>query len=337
MLLLFVVLGSSMAVFGVAGFVVFLLVVALAVYVRESESPYGLLRVVIALICLAGLIALLMPAVQSGRETGRNSTCRSNLKQIALALLFRAESKCSFPQAYTVDSGGKPMHSWRTQILPDLERNDLYTACDFTRPWDAPKNKMILTKTLRAFICPSDPPDNASGAGQTNYFAVVGPNTAWPGSKARSLVEIGEQTHHTILLVEAADSGVAWAEPKDFSLNTLGTTGGTGTLRLSSNHRPSESFFYTFSGTGVNIALADGSVTFLRTDNLSPDELRDIFRIGGFTDDVIARQTDLYPSGHLNWPNIAALAVWLVSVGTLLTSAVRGRKARPKHYVEQVQ
>ena len=60
MLLLFVVLGSSMAVFGVAGFVVFLLVVALAVYVRESESPYGLLRVVIALICLAGLMVVFL-------------------------------------------------------------------------------------------------------------------------------------------------------------------------------------------------------------------------------------------------------------------------------------
>ncbi len=29
---------------------------------------------------------------------------------------------------------------------------------------------------------------------------------------------------------------------------------------------------------------------------------------------------------HLNWPNIAALAVWLLSVGTLLIGAVRGRK-----------
>ena len=33
------------------------------------------------------------------------------------------------------------------------------------------------------------------------------------------------------------------------------------------------------------------------------------------------------PSICWNWPNIAALAVWLVSVGTLLTNAVRSRKA----------
>jgi hypothetical protein len=30
---------------------------------------------------------------------------------------------------------------------------------------------------------------------------------------------------------------------------------------------------------------------------------------------------------RLNWPNIAALAVWLLSVGTLLVGAVRSRKS----------
>ena len=35
------------------------------------------------------------------------------------------------------------------------------------------------------------------------------------------------------------------------------------------------------------------------------------------------------PEQRLNWPNIAALAVWLLSVGTLLTYAVRSRKPPP--------
>ena len=34
------------------------------------------------------------------------------------------------------------------------------------------------------------------------------------------------------------------------------------------------------------------------------------------------------PVRRLNWPNIAALAVWLASVGTLLIGAVRSRKPR---------
>jgi hypothetical protein len=36
------------------------------------------------------------------------------------------------------------------------------------------------------------------------------------------------------------------------------------------------------------------------------------------------------PDRRLNWPNIAALAVWLLSLGALLVGAVRGRKARPE-------
>ena len=43
--------------------------------------------------------------------------------------------------------------------------------------------------------------------------------------------------------------------------------------------------------------------------------------VGGFKEQAIGD-----PVRHLNWPNIAALAVWLLSVGTLLTCAVRGRQ-----------
>ena len=35
-------------------------------------------------------------------------------------------------------------------------------------------------------------------------------------------------------------------------------------------------------------------------------------------------------AGRPYWPNIAALAVWLLSVGTLLVGAVRGRKTAAK-------
>ena len=326
-LLLFVVLGSSIAVFGAWGILVFALVVGLAVYLREAESLFTFGQILPVLLLLAGLIVLLLPSVQIHREMGRDAVCRNNLKLIVLALLSYAQEHDSLPPAYTVDGNGAPMHSWRTRILPELEHNELYTACDFAKPWDAPKNKATLNKRLMIFICPSDPPVNVPVAAQTNYFAVVGPNTAWPGDKPRSLAEIRNQASHTILLVEAADAGVAWAEPKDISLDMLRSTDGAlGTLRLSSNHRPPEDFFYRFDCvSGVNIALADSSVTFLRTDNLSPEELRKIFQIGGFTDDVISKQTDVQSARHLNWPNIAALVVWLVSVYALLTGAVRGR------------
>jgi hypothetical protein len=127
------------------------------------------------------------------------------------------------------------------------------------------------------------------------------------------------------MLVEVANSGVNWAEPKDFSLDALGVVDGkSSVLPLSSNHRAPDEFFYRYDrGSFVVVALADGSVMCMQTDNLSPDKLRKVLQIGGLTNDVLA---DPYTGRRLNWPNIAALAVWLVSVSTLLTAAVRGRK-----------
>jgi hypothetical protein len=53
--------------------------------------------------------------------------------------------------------------------------------------------------------------------------------------------------------------------------------------------------------------MADASVHFLRTDNLSPDALRKILQIGGCTDEVLRAQG--YAAARLRWPNVAALAV----------------------------
>jgi hypothetical protein len=67
------------------------------------------------------LICLLLPAVRSARGPARRAQCGNNLKQIALALLTYETVYHALPPAYTVDADGKPLHSWRTLILPYLE------------------------------------------------------------------------------------------------------------------------------------------------------------------------------------------------------------------------
>ncbi len=332
LLLLFVVLGSSMAVFGAWGILVFALVVGLAVYLRNAESPLTLAQFLFVVFLLGGLIALLMPLADF-HEVGRLTTCRNNLKQIVSALLNYEQVNGSLPPAYTVDSNGKPIHSWRTLILPGLERSDLYNAYDFTKPWDSPNNKALSSAALRIYMCPSDYTHyNQSGAmpaAPTSYFAVVGPNAAWAGDKPRKLADFGDQASHTIMLVEVADSGVSRAEPKDVSLNTLGAAGpNSAALTPSSHHggRPEDFFFFYDYGDRLVVAMADGSVRVISIHNLSPEQLRRLFEIGGCTDEALGRDGGV--TRRPNWPNIAALVVWLVSVGALLTAAVRGRRGR---------
>jgi prepilin-type processing-associated H-X9-DG protein len=331
LLLLFVVLGSSLAVFGVGGIVVFAITVGLAIYLHRVESLWSLTNLALIVLCLTCLAGLLMPAVQSAHEVARRVQCNGYLKQIAMALHNYHDANGCFPPAYIADKNGKRMHSWRVLILPGLEWRDLYKAYDFTEPWNGPNNKKLLATPLPAYVCPSDP--NAYDAAQTSYLAVVGPNAAWPGEKSRKLgpVDFPGGASNTIMVVEVANSGIPWMEPRDLSLDTLGTAGAKSpALTVSSNHGPHDEFFFIYDQRfGANVAMADGSVYYLPPGNLSTERLRKILQVGGYKEKETGWGDDSYDGARrLNWPNIAALAVWLLSVGTLLVRAVRSRKAR---------
>ncbi|MGO9109778.1 MAG: DUF1559 domain-containing protein [Thermoguttaceae bacterium] len=311
----------------------FALTVGLAIYLHQVESLRSLVYLVLALLCLMCLIGmLLLPELNRADEARYRASCLNRLRQIGLALQNYHQVNGCFPPAYIADRNGKPIHSWRVLILPYMEYDALYKQCDLTQPWDAPKNKKLLAYHFREFVCPNDTSADAPSATQTSYVAVVGPSAAWAGEKSRKLADFGNDAANTIMLVEVVNSGIDWAEPRDLSLDSLGVVDANSFApALSSNHRPREEFFFTYDyGDVVCVAMADGSVNVLRTDGRSSEELRKILQIGGYKEERIRSREDSYVwKRRLNWPNIAALAVWLISVGTLLTLAVRSRKVVP--------
>jgi hypothetical protein len=248
---------------------------------------------------------------------------------IEIRKLFFGRCLGHFPPAYTADKNGKALHSWRMLITAFVDSDCTYSRTDLKQPWDAPKNRIYSAKYYSEFACPSDEASPPSSSDQTNYLAVVGPNAAWTGDKPRKLEDFGENAAHTIMLVEVAGSGIHWAEPRDISLDTLGAAGGNSpSLALMSPHGRRQDFLFTYDGIpGVHVATVDGKVHFLRTGNRSPEELRRVLQIGGFTEEEMGSPGDLYGEVRRpDWPNIAALLVWLLSVVTLLVGAVRSRK-----------
>ena len=281
LLLLFVVLGLSMAVFGAWGVLVFGLAVGLAIYLRLIKPLWPL----VCLVATVGLVVGLQPTVGGPRVVGRRAACRNHLRQIMLALQDYHQVNGCFPPAYIADKDGKPVHSWRTLILPYLDRMDLYKEYDFNEPWDGPHNKRLLRKRPKEFACPSDPIADMDGAAQTSYVAVVGTDAAWAGEKPRRANEFSSLSH-SIMLVEVANSEIEWTEPRDLSLNTLGE-GETKSapLIVSSNHGHSDDFFFAFDKVvpSVHVAMGDGSTDYLRLGRLSNEELREILQVGACT------------------------------------------------------
>jgi prepilin-type processing-associated H-X9-DG protein len=228
-----------------------------------KSSSGGVVIAVLAVVgltvflCGGVLVALLLPAVQAAREAARRTQCQNNLKQIGLALHNYHDVYQSFPPAYTVDADGNPLHSWRTLILPFIEQQALYSRIDLDKPWDRPENAALNNMVIPTFQCPSEPP----GAG-CDYVVIVGPNTAFQGSKSVKLSQILDGTSNTIAVVEVKGNNISWMAPVDLDMSKMQFTPNKGSAEPSSFHPG-----------GLNVLMCDGSVRFV-SDAVLPNTLQ---------------------------------------------------------------
>ncbi len=170
----------------------------------------------LALVAIVGLaVALLLPAVRSAREPARRNSCMNNLKQIGLALSNYESMHGAYPPAYTVDAEGRPLHSWRTLILPYMEQKALYEQIDLTKPWDDPANEQARNTSLSVYQCPSNPDDDPEHANFTTYLAVVTPDSAVRTADSLSHAELPSPSE-TLLVIDALPSqATPWMSPVD--------------------------------------------------------------------------------------------------------------------------
>ena len=134
------------------------------------------------------------------------------------------------------------------------------------------------------------------------------------------------------MVVEVANSGIPWMEPRDLSLDALGAAGAKSpALTVSSYHGPREDFFFTYDhGCGANVAMADGSVHYLPPGSLSTGRLRKILQVGGYKERERFRQ-DSYDEGRRSKLAQHRLAGRMAAFGRPLLSS-RGAKQEGHPY-----
>lgn len=268
---------ACLIVFNMGGWIgaafLLLLGVALAIAVvrwgvsEQTRFAEALTTNLFVVLAFALLVALLLPAVNVTRCDGRRMECSNNLKQIALGLHYYHDTFKSFPSAYIEDPPGTMRHSWRTLVLRYVEETRGDSRYDFNSPWNSKTNLPLAAKSPRLYRCQlSKDPE-----GDTNYFAVVGPETVWPRNEPVAFLDILDGSSNTIAIVESHQTNIKWTEPRDLTFSSMdwqinGTALGG---KISSLHPG-----------GAQVAMGDGSVRFV-SERIDPEVLRALITAQG--------------------------------------------------------
>jgi hypothetical protein len=133
----------------------------------------------------------------------------NNLKQIALAWHNFEAVNGHFP-SNQVDGTGKPLLSWRVQILPYIEEDRLYKQFKLNEPWDSEHNKKLIDQMPKLYT----PIRGKAEAGKTFYQCFTGKNGLIKSGQVTRLLSVTDGTSNTFLAVEAAKP-VTWTKPDD--------------------------------------------------------------------------------------------------------------------------
>jgi len=193
----------------------------------KTSRGFTLVELLVVIAIIGLLIALLLPAVQSTRESSRRSACSNNYKQLGLAVQLYHQGKQKIPPqflpapTYFSTGGGATVHYL---LLPYLEQQAVFDAGAGTDCVSKflPDGTVVNGATIDMFLCPSEPAVKRMGVDAngkpiwalTNYAA----NYQVFGDPAKGNVYVTNMTPQTSfrLFSDGTSKTITFAEKNRF-------------------------------------------------------------------------------------------------------------------------
>lgn len=233
-----------------------------------------LVEVLVVIGVLAILAALLLPAIQVARSASRRVYCSSNLRGLGIAC-------AAYESTYGWLPEGAGKHSIHFQLLPWMERNDLFDAYRPALSPFATENQWVRSQTVPHFLCPEANPRLAGEVAVTSYAANVGDGN-WSPPFGRSgvfhagairVAEILDGTSRTAAFSEWIAAGTPIGRRQGGRLRTLEPGGYPDRLSFLADCLDESAFdSQFFSGLGVDWVAAMPGAT-LYNHQLLPNNL----------------------------------------------------------------
>jgi len=159
-------------------------------------------------------------AINAATESSNRRERLDRFKQIAAGMINYDDTIKCFPPAAIRDKDGKPLLSWRVDILPWIGQDELYNQFHLNEAWDSPHNRALIEKIPGVYMDLGSKATQMNYEGKTTVQVPVGPQTVFDKKEGTRFSEIKDGTSRTIFLVEVEPSkAVVWTKPEDWEVD----------------------------------------------------------------------------------------------------------------------
>ncbi|MGL6076059.1 MAG: DUF1559 domain-containing protein [Fimbriiglobus sp.] len=211
---------------------------------------------ILFVVCGGGLVYAIFYTKSKVQEAAERTAAQNNMKRIVVAM--HNDNDTFGGWRLPLAGFSRPPsteNSYRVHLLMFIEEDVLYRKFDLSQPWDSQRNLPYSSMMIKLYHDPMH--QNTMNTNLTPYRFFVGPDALFQSNeKMVKVQDIPDGTSNTILFVQASET-VPWAKSQELAYSK--------TTPLPKLGVPGKG--------GFNVAMADGSVRFVR-DSISEADLR---------------------------------------------------------------